>query len=53
MNAKKAVVLVVVALVLFFLITQPTQSAHAVTNVLGWLKQAAEAVILFVRSLFA
>lgn len=53
MNAKKIVTLVVVALVLFFLIAQPNQAANAVTNVLGWLKDAADAVITFVRSLFS
>jgi hypothetical protein len=52
-NAKKIVTLVVVALLLFYLITQPQQSANAVHSVLGWLRDGAEAIITFVKSLFA
>ncbi|HKN99786.1 MAG TPA: hypothetical protein VJX10_21880 [Pseudonocardiaceae bacterium] len=52
MNAKKLIVLVVVAFVLFFLITQPTESAGVVDTVLNWLKNGAESIITFVRSLF-
>jgi hypothetical protein len=37
----------------FFLVTQPTQSAGIVTNIINTLKDAAEAVILFVRSVFS
>lgn len=53
MDAKRLIVLVVVALLLFMLITQPTQSATAVHNVLGWLRNGAEAIITFVRNVFA
>ena len=53
MNAKKIVLLAVVALLLFYLITQPTQSADAVQSLLGWLRDGAEAIITFVKSLFA
>lgn len=53
MNAKKLITLVAVAFVLFFLITQPTQSATVVHNVLGWLQNGAQAIITFIRSLFA
>lgn len=52
MNVKKLVALAAVALVLFFLITQPTQSAALVTTILTGLKDAALAVITFVKSLF-
>ncbi|MFC3893240.1 hypothetical protein ACFOWZ_17345 [Lentzea rhizosphaerae] len=52
MNLKKVLVLAGVALVLFLLITQPEQSAAAVQQVLGWLRQGAESIITFVRSLF-
>ena len=38
---KKVLIVGVVALVLFFLITQPTQSADFVHRVLGWLKDPA------------
>lgn len=51
-NAKKLILLVVVAFVLFFLITQPTESANVVDTVLTWLKDGAESIITFVRSLF-
>jgi hypothetical protein len=50
---KKILVVGVVALVLFFLISRPTESADAVHNVLGWLKSGAEAIVTFVRSLFS
>lgn len=53
MDAKKAMILVSVALVLFYVITQPTQAANAVQGLLGWLKDGAEAIITFMRNLFA
>lgn len=53
MNAKKLITLLVVAFVLFFLISQPHESATAVDNVLGWLKNGAEAIVTFVKDLFA
>ena len=52
-NLKKVLVLASVALVLFLLITQPEQSAQAVQTVLGWLRQGAESIITFIKSLFA
>jgi hypothetical protein len=51
-NVKKVVTLAAVALVLFLLITQPDESAEAVKTALGWLRQGAESIILFIRSLF-
>jgi len=51
-NVKKVVTLAVVALLLFLLITQPDQSAEAVRTAVGWLRQGAESIITFVRSLF-
>jgi hypothetical protein len=51
-NAKKLITLVAVAFVLFFLITQPTESAAVVNNVLTWLKNGAQSIITFVRTLF-
>ena len=53
MNAKKAMILVGVALVLFYVITQPAQAAEAVQGILGWLEDGAEAIITFMRNLFA
>ncbi|MBB5955855.1 hypothetical protein FHS29_002436 [Saccharothrix tamanrassetensis] len=52
MNVKKVVTLAAVALLLFLLITQPDQSAEAVKTAIGWLRQGAESIITFVRSLF-
>lgn len=52
-NVKKVVIVAVVALVLFFLITRPTQSADVVHSVLGWLRSGAEAIVTFVRALFS
>ena len=52
MNLKKLLVLAAVALVLFFLISQPTQSAGLVHNILGTLKDGAVAIIAFLKSLF-
>ena len=53
MDAKKAAVLVVVALLLFYVITQPTQSAQMVQGILSWLRDGAEAIITFLKNLFA
>lgn len=52
-NTKKLIVLLVVAFLLFYLISQPTQSAATVHNILGWLKTGAEAIITFVKNVFA
>lgn len=49
---KKVLIIVGVALVVFFLISQPVQSAQLVNDILAGLKNAAEAVITFVRSVF-
>ncbi|MFD9891074.1 hypothetical protein [Amycolatopsis sp. NPDC058986] len=49
---KKVLIIAVVLLVLFFLITQPNQSAGVVHTALGWLKNGAEAIVTFFRSLF-
>lgn len=53
MDAKKLIILVAVAVVLFYVITQPTQAAGAVQGLLGWLRDGAEAIITFMRNLFA
>jgi hypothetical protein len=52
-DAKKAAILVGAALILFYVITQPTQAAEAVQGLLGWLRDGAEAIITFMRNLFA
>lgn len=52
MNAKKVILLVTAALVLFFLISQPTQAAGLVSQILTMLKDGAVALMTFVKSLF-
>lgn len=52
MNLKKILTWAAVALVLFFLISAPTQASGLVDNILTMLKNAAEAIVTFVRSLF-
>ncbi|AXX32983.1 hypothetical protein KCV87_27610 [Actinosynnema pretiosum subsp. pretiosum] len=52
MELKKVLSLAGVALVLFFLITQPDQSAETVKGVLAWLRESAESIITFIRALF-
>lgn len=52
MKAKKVLMLVGVALVLFYVISQPGAAADAVQGILGWLRDGAEAIITFVQQLF-
>jgi hypothetical protein len=52
MDAKKAMILTAVALVLFYTITQPTQVAEAVQGLLGWLGDGAATIVGFFRRLF-
>jgi cell shape-determining protein MreC len=49
---KKVLIITGAALVVFFLVTQPEQSAQLVRDMLATLQNAAEAVITFVRSVF-
>jgi hypothetical protein len=53
MKAKKVLMLVGVALVLFYVITQPGPAAQAVQDILSWLREGAEAIIVFVQNVFA
>jgi hypothetical protein len=53
MKAKKVVMIVVVALIAFYVITQPGAAAEAVQGILGWLRDGAEAIITFVKNVFA
>jgi len=53
MNTKKIVVLAVSAVVLFYIITDPTGAAGAVQSILGWLKDGASAVITFIKGIFS
>jgi hypothetical protein len=51
-NAKKLATFAGIALVLFFVIAQPGQAAGLVTNIITFLRSAAESVISFVSSVF-
>jgi hypothetical protein len=51
-DVKKVATLVVAAIVLFYVITQPTQAGQAVQDILGWLRDGAEAIITFMKSIF-
>jgi hypothetical protein len=51
-NAKKIAGLVGVALVIFFVISQPANSAGLVTSIVHWLRTSAESVIAFVSTIF-
>ena len=53
MKAKKVVMLIGVALVLFYVITQPGPAAEAVQDILSWLRDGAEAIIIFIQNVFA
>jgi hypothetical protein len=53
MKAKKILMLAGVALVLFYVITQPGPAAEAVQTILSWLRDGAEAIIVFVQNIFA
>lgn len=52
MNAKKLATFAGIALVLFFVIAQPGQAAGLVTNIISFLRDAAESVISFVSNVF-
>ena len=51
-NLKKLLTWAGIALVLFFLISAPTQASGLVTNILNLLKNGAESIVTFVQSLF-
>jgi hypothetical protein len=51
-NAKKLAGLAGIALVIFFVISQPGNSAGLVTSIITWLRTSAESVITFVSSVF-
>jgi hypothetical protein len=51
-NASKIIGLIVVAITLFFVMTDPAAAAAIATTVLGALRDGAEAVITFLRNLF-
>jgi hypothetical protein len=52
-NLKKLLIAAIITLILWYLISQPTDAAGAVHNALAMLKEAATRIVLFIRSLFA
>jgi len=52
-DVKKLVTILVAAVVLFYVITQPNQAGQAVQSILGWLRDGAEAIITFMKSVFS
>jgi hypothetical protein len=51
-DVKKLAGLLAIALVLFFVIAQPTHAAGLVGNIVTFLKDSANAVITFVSNVF-
>ncbi|WP_199441587.1 hypothetical protein [Umezawaea beigongshangensis] len=52
-NLKKILTFAGVGLVLFFMIAEPANAAQLVQNILGTLRDAAEAIVTFAKNLFA
>lgn len=52
MNVKRIIILLLIAFLLFFVITQPTASAAVVQNILTALANAATAIGNFLTSIF-
>ncbi len=48
-NVKKLVGLIAIALLLFFVLTQPTSAANSLQNILGMLRDGANSVVSFVQ----
>ncbi|MEJ3656761.1 hypothetical protein WEH80_27760 [Actinomycetes bacterium KLBMP 9759] len=47
MNVKKIVGLLAIALLIFFVVTQPDGAANSLSNIVGTLRDAAESVTRF------
>jgi hypothetical protein len=50
-NVKKIVGLIAIALLIFFVVTQPSAAATSVENITGTLRGAAESVTTFFTEL--
>ena len=53
MKAKRVLMWTGVALISFYVITQPGPAAEAVQEILYWLRDGAEAIITFIQNVFA
>ncbi|WP_232660428.1 hypothetical protein [Pseudonocardia sp. TRM90224] len=51
MNVKKIVGLLAIALLIFFVVTQPDGAANSLSNIVGTLRDAAESVTRFFTQL--
>lgn len=52
-GTKKFFLVVIVLLVLFYLITRPSESAEVVHTSLGGLRDGADSIVTFVGNLFS
>lgn len=53
MKAKKIVILAAAGVAVFYAITQPNEAAGAVHTIVGWLREGADAIIVFFHEVFA
>jgi hypothetical protein len=51
-DVKKVLIITGAALLVFFLVTQPTSAAGVVNGIVTTLREGAEAIITFVRTVF-
>lgn len=51
-NAKKYVTWAIIALVVFYIATQPNQAADVVRSGVGLLRDGADSILTFMSSLF-
>lgn len=49
---KRIITFLAIAFVVFIVITQPAATANLVTGILGFLRDAADAVASFIQNLF-
>lgn len=52
-NLKKILTVTVVVVLAYFVISQPNQSAGLVQQIIGMLRDGADALVTFLQSLFA
>lgn len=52
-KVKKVVMVAVIATVFFYVVTRPHEAAATADGILAWLRDGAEAIILFVNNVFA
>ena len=50
MKLRQVLILAGVAFVVFYVVTRPDEAAVGTQAILGWLRDGAEAIILFVQN---